>query len=381
MKTVSQLSSVLSGYLPAVGPSPTTMVGMLNQVLPRLYEQGDYQCLLTEWETDVSSGYFPLPPQYSAIISATLNDVPVVIRSLKYETQHPGTGPLSNGVSETFGFIDKGLFPLMSEIASVGADEFIFTSTAAFASGDVVTVTYNDSVDGYLVTAVPLHAIAPTFSAASDSGDGNTILTVSSSTGLVANMGITITGASTAYNATWRVVSVTDATHIVIDKEWTATTTGTIANAKRLMPPNAISSVIKVEYASLPADTMMKDADGIIYAILPAGDGISQFRRFNCPQVPSETTDEYLATCIVKRAFIPLTSTSDVVYIDNIQALKYGIQAVIYEDQGEFQAATISWGKAKKAMDDQEWDTRGGVQETQSVNPWGTGIAGINGRY
>jgi len=382
MKTVTQINSVLSTYLPASGGvSPSTMIGMLNQVLPRIYEMGDWQALLTEWEVDISSGYFFLPPDYVTINSATINGDPVQIRSLSYETQYPGTGPLSGGVGSAYGFIDKGLGPLMSEISTEGADEFLFTSTSSFSSGDTVTVTFNDAVDGRIEVTIPLHAISTSITSASDAGSGNTTLVVSSTTGFVANMGVTITGAGTGYNDTWRVVSVTDATHLVIAKAFTATTTGTVANAKALYPPYLISSVEKVEYASLPAKVMMKDADDIIYAILPPGDGISQYRRFNCPQVPEDTTEEFLATCVVKRAFIPLTANSDAVHIDNIAAIKSAIFAVIYEDRGELEAADIQWQKAKKFLEDETWNVRGGVQETQSVNPWGAGISGINGRY
>lgn len=382
MKTVTQINSVLSTYLPASGGvSPSTMIGMLNQILPRFYEMLDHPAMLAEWETDISSAYFFLPPDYCAINSATINGEPVQIRSLTYETQYPGTGPLAGGVGSAYGFIDKGLGPLMSEISTEGADEFLFTSTSSFSPGDTVTVTFNDAVDGRIEVTIPLHAISTSISSASASGDGNTTLVVSSTTGFVANMGVTITSGGTGYNDTWRVMSVTDATHMVIAKTFSATTTGTVANAKALYPPYLISSVEKVEYASLPAKVMMKDADDIIYAILPPGDGISQYRRYNCPQVPEDTEDEFVAICVVKRAFVPLTSTSDPVYIDNIGALKAAIFAVIYEDRGELEAAQIEWDKAKALLEKETWNVRGGVQETQSVNPWGAGVAGINGRY
>ena len=393
MKTVSQINTVLSGYLPpAAGQSPaTTMILMMNQVQPKLYAEGNWPSLTTEYIVDVSAGYFCLPNDYECVLSASLDEYPVQIRSLDYETRRLGTGTLGRSVSIIYGFVDKGYVALMSDIASVGCDELIFTCpSASFASGDTATITYTDSEDGYAQVVLPLQTITVDTSIASGdavtAGSGTqTKLTVTSTTGLVAGLGLKltqVTGTDATYVGTFRIAVVDDATHVTIEKDFVALT-GTVsaASTPRLMPANSITSVESLEYASLPGKTMVKDADGIIYAILSAGDGCSKYRRYECPQIPSDTTEEWTARCVVKRKFMPLTANSEFVLIDNINALKHGMLAVIAEDNADLDRADKHWANAIKILNEELYDCRGGVEEMPLIEPWGPGVRGIMSLY
>jgi len=360
------------------------MILMLNQVLPRLYQAGDWHRLLVpDVEVDGSAGYFGLSPDYECIISATLNDVPIRIRGLTYETHPKSQGPVSDGVSYGYGLIDQGVSIMMSDLAETGADEFVFTSQSSFASGDSVTVDFNDTVDGRFSVTLPLNSISTSISSASSGGTGLTTLVVTSTTGMVANMGLVISGASVStYNGTWRVEEVTDSTHIKIVADYTSTFTGTISNSTRiLMPPNAIESVYSIYGTSLPDRVMMKDNDGIIYAILMPGDGFSEFRRYKVPQVPDDTDDEFTINAVCKRKFYPLVANTDKVYLDNEVALKYGFMAVIAEDNGELDKAEAFWSKAKETLGLEVSNTRGGENDHMVIEPWGPGISGMAGRY
>jgi hypothetical protein len=373
---------------------------MLNIVLPRLYQMGDWKALEAEWSVDGSAGYFALPPDYESILSARSFDYPITIHSQNYEFQNTGPGYLGTSAGHVYGFVDMGWHPLMSEIASTGCDEFIFTTTGTFASGDTAKITYTDTEEGHTEVTLPLHTITvasatspAAISAAADGGTDSTtgeVLTTlttanNSAMGLVAGLGLTlsqISGTDATYIGTFRIHSIPTTTSVKIVKSYVALS-GTLAavTTPRLMPVSTIESVESLVYTSLPARTLVKDADGIIYAILPAGDGVSSFRRYRVPQVPEDATEEWSIDCLVKRAFFPLTSTSDIVYLDNLSALRYAFQAAVYEDEGDPERGKIYWDKAKKALDDELFDTRGGVQKIPEFNIWGDGVMPLHSRY
>lgn len=384
-KTVAQLTTQLTPYLAISNTlsAGETLIGMLNITLPRIYQLGDWKALRYEYQADVSAGYFCLPMDSESVLQANIEGIPVSIHDSSFEYQKRGPGQMDRPVSSLWGIIDRGFLALMSELPDGGADEFIFTSIAPFASGDYAKITYLDSLEGFTEVNLPLFSTATSVTgAATYADDLETLLTVTSSTGFVVNAQVTITSASAGdedYEETWRVSAVPDGTHIAIVKEWDgdAAVTATITSNPTLRPENSIGSVDSLEFTSLPARTMMKDADGIIYAILPPGDGISQFRRYDVPQVPESTEDEFLMTCVVKRAFTPITSTSQAVLIDNIPALKAAFQAVSYEDNGDFQRSEQYWDRCRAILDGQLFDTKGGVEQLPQVSIWGTGVAGL----
>lgn len=387
MRTVAQITTELTPYLAVANRNSagTSILAMLNLVLPRLYSEGDWDRLLYPYEVDAVSGYFCLPPEAECITRATLNSMPIDINDQIYEYQIGGPGQIERPVGHAIGLIDQGYRSLMSEIAEEGADEFIFTSNSAFASGDTVLITYEDTDAGYTQVTLPLHTISIVISGAADGGSGLTDLTVTSSAGLVAGLGLTITqltGTDATYISTFRIASVPDATSVIIVKDYVALT-GTIAGAStpRLMPESTIASVESLVYTSLPAKTWMKDADGITYAILSPGSGAAEFRRYEVPQVPPESTDEWPVECILKRKFIPLTASTDLVYLDNLTALRYAFQAACYEDEGDSERAHVYWGKAIKSLNDHLADKRGGAKKNVTFNPWGEGVSPLPCRY
>ena len=313
MLTVAQINSSLSAYLPLSDGSSgaTTALTMLNQVLPRINDLGNWKAMQAEIELDCSSGYIALPPDYDSILAARLNDIPVRVNGQFYEYQETGPGLLEPPVSRGWGIVDAGFTPLMSDIATAGVAELTFTlASGAFASGDNITVEY--SMDGSFAT----------FTSNPTSG-----------------------------------TSVT------------------------LTPASNIMSVESIKFTSLPSRVVVTDADGVIYAILPPGDGVSQYRRYKVPQPPPDTTDEWVLTCLVKRRFIPLTSTSDIVYLDNLTALKHAFLAVVAEDNADLDRAAKHWAACEKQLQSELTQNRGGAKGYPNINIWGAGVAGLPSYY
>ena len=145
MKTVAQINSLLSAYLPLNDghSSATSIIPMLNQVLPRLYDMGNWRALQDQIDMDASAGYLCLPEDYESIIMARLNDCPIEINSPHYEYQRKGPGYIENPVSYIYGLIDEGFVPTMSDLPIDGVDALTFTLiSGTWDASDSIRVDY-----------------------------------------------------------------------------------------------------------------------------------------------------------------------------------------------------------------------------------------------
>jgi hypothetical protein len=148
-----------------------------------------------------------------------------------------------------------------------------------------------------------------------------------------------------------------------------------------LTPANTISSVESIVYTSLPDRTMCKDADDVIYAIMPAGDGVTAYKRYKTPQVPDDTSQTWTAQLFVKRAWIPVTAATDIVYLDNLNALRYAFQGVIADDNEDPERGERHWSKAQKELDNELAQARGGAKTHTRISPWGRFQGPVRSRY
>jgi hypothetical protein len=145
VKTVAQINSLLSAYLPLNDghSSATSIIPMLNQVMPRLYDMGNWRALQDEIDIDASNGYFCLPEDYESIIMARLNDIPVDIQSIHYEYQKKGPGYIDAPVSFIYGLIDEGFVPTLSDLPIEGLDAITFTLVSGtWDASDSIRVDY-----------------------------------------------------------------------------------------------------------------------------------------------------------------------------------------------------------------------------------------------
>lgn len=165
----------------------------------------------------------------------------------------------------------------------------------------------------------------------------------------------------------------------------TASNSPTSGTTFTLTPASNILSIESISYASLPGRVLAQAEDSssnnITYAILLPGDNTAQFRRYQVPQVSSETSQTWTLDAVVKRAFMPVSSASDMVRLDNVEALKHGLLAVIAEDASDLARSELHWAKAEKALSNVLNQSRGGAKSYPQVNPWGNGIGAIPNRY
>lgn len=145
MKTVAQINSLLSAYLPLNDghSSATSIIPMLNQVMPRLYDMGNWRALQEQIDMDASAGYLCLPEDYESIIMARLNDFPIDIQSPHYEFQKKGPGYIEGPASFIYGLIDEGFVPTMSDLPIDGVDALTFTLiSGTWDASDSIRVDY-----------------------------------------------------------------------------------------------------------------------------------------------------------------------------------------------------------------------------------------------
>lgn len=162
MKTVAQINSMLSAYLPLNDghSAATSILPMLNQVLARLYNMGNWRALQQEIQLDVSSGYVCLPEDYESILSARVNDIPIEINGQHYEYQRTGPGLLERPVSYIFGLTDEGFVPTMSDLPSAGLEDLTFTLIeGTWAADDFIRVEYVTE-DGKIVYSPTLTGLS-----------------------------------------------------------------------------------------------------------------------------------------------------------------------------------------------------------------------------
>jgi hypothetical protein len=315
MRTVSQISALLSSY---VTPGATFRTS-LNMVLDRLYQYGDCKDLEAEVSFDGTSGYICLVPDYASILAARINDIPVDIKTTRYEYQRRGPGLLYAPTSTIYGLIDEGFVPVMSDLPEDGLAALTFTVTGGgvWATGDSIVIVYDTASHGRKTSTL---AIA---------------------SGLTAGQ-----------------------------------TTAT------LTPLSNITSFTAISHTSMPDRVLAtqddEDDNTIIYAILLPGDNTARFRRYQVPQAPTADLDTYTVDALCKRAFIPLVADTDYVILDNIQALRYGLLALVQDDAGNHDEADILWERAYKALNDDLSESRGGAEGLPNIEFHGRGIAPIS---
>ena len=116
---------------------------------------------------------------------------------------------------------------------------------------------------------------------------------------------------------------------------------------------------------------MVKDADDVVYAILVDSDGVAAFRRYKVPQISDTTTQEWTAQLYVKRRWIPVSSTSDIIYVDNLPALQNAMLRTIYRNNGDMERASYHWKEVQKCLDMEAAQSRGGAKTNLEIHPWG----------
>jgi hypothetical protein len=134
-----------------------------------------------------------------------------------------------------------------------------------------------------------------------------------------------------------------------------------------------IDSVVSIRYDGL-ADTFdirtdALDSDTTIATVGPDS-GVTRYRRF---RLNRSTNGQTTVHVLCKRAFQPVHTEDDIVYINNIGALKHGLLGRLMEDNADIERAEYHWNKCMLLLEEEAATSRGAAIPRLNVDPYGTG--------
>jgi hypothetical protein len=134
-----------------------------------------------------------------------------------------------------------------------------------------------------------------------------------------------------------------------------------------------ISSVISIRFDALTdiydIRTDPMDSNTTVATIGPDS-GVTRYRRFRLNKSTDGLTTVHV---LCKRAFQPARSDDDIVYVNNVGALKHGLLGRLMEDNADIERAEYHWAKCMQLMEEEASSSRGAALPRLNVDPYGTG--------
>ena len=164
------------------------------------------------------------------------------------------------------------------------------------------------------------------------------------------------------------VVTATDG-----DKIYHSTTDTVSDNDVPLTFAEDVNAVISIRFDGLTdaydIRTTAGNSDTTIATVGPDS-GVTRYRRF---RLNRSTNDETVVHVLCKRAFQPVRSDNDIVYVGNVGALKHGLMGRLMEDNADIERAEYHWNKCMQLMEEEAATSRGAAIPRLNVDPYGTG--------
>lgn len=157
------------------------------------------------------------------------------------------------------------------------------------------------------------------------------------------------------------------------DKIYVSTTNSVSDNDVPLTFDEPVNSVISIQFDGLTdaydIRTTAVDTDTTIATVGPDS-GVTRYRRFRLNRSTDGVTKVHV---LCKRAFQPVRSDNDIVYVSNVGALKQGLLGRLMEDNADIERAEYHWNKCMQLMEEEAASSRGAALPRLNVDPYGTG--------
>jgi len=308
--TVKAVTKALSDY---VRPDED-IVAKLNMVMPRIYAMGMWRDLLYDWSIETTNDYFALPEHAESLLGAMVQNSPVEMQSQWHDYRISGYA--SDGPAPIFGVVDDGFHP---------------------AKEDIV---HEESGDIYRIIA---HPVAP-----------NTLLPTEGSVTVVY-------GRSTDGSVGEDTVG-----------EYTFELNG---GASITTPHDDIMDIKSISFSDVPEEVELKYGDsGHTISITVAtikGDGVARYRRFRFANSSGSTRNVKL---LLKRAWEPVLTQDDIIYLGNLNAIKHGLLGMLAEDNADLERAQYHWTICRQLLDEELDAARGAAKPKPILKPVGNQI-------
>lgn len=298
----------LSNQLSAYVQPELSFSQVLNLVMPRIYAMGYWRDLAYELNITTSNGYFALPTEAESVMAATLDGSPQRLWSEWHDYNITGI-PDGYKANNQFGVIDDG-FSTTKELIPDDVDHQLTLVSASSSN------------------------VLP--------NEGNVYITYTTSTGQFFDINFDLTQVTVGISS-YDITGVDDARSIQMIRF-----EGVPEQIKLIASPDA----------------------GVTQYVLAEGkeDFVSRYRRFRC-RMPNNGETQVISL-LLKRAFMPLTSDSDIVYLGNVNAIKHGILATTAEDNADIERANYHWQVCRSILDEEKDAYRGGTRQAVRIDPY-----------
>ena len=308
--TVKAVTKALGDY---VRPDED-IVAKLNMVMPRIYAMGMWRDLLYDWSIETTNDYFALPEHAESLLGAVLQNSPVDAQAQWHDYRISGYA--TDGPSPIYGVIDDGYHPTKEDLV------------------------HEESGDIYRIIAYP---VAP----------NTTLPTEGSITVVYGRSTDSEVGEDTIGEYTF-------------DLNGGSTVTTSDAD---------IMDIKSISFSDVPEEVELKyGASGIPTPITVAtvkGDGVARYRRFRFYNSSSETKNVKL---LLKRAWQPVLTQDDFIYLGNLNAIKHGLLGMLAEDNADLERAQYHWTICRQLLDEELDAARGAAKPKPILKPVGNQI-------
>jgi len=309
--TVAGVEEALSKFK-SVGSS---FIQELNLVLPRLYAMGMWRDLLFETVISSTDGNFTLPDDGESIISAMIDNDPVSSKTRFHDYRL--TGRNSDGTTLfSYGIVDDGFAPSINEL---------------------------DPSKSYHIKVEP---IKPQTSIPRTSSNFLTI------TGLSADS----TPVMQTYTPSFDTAAPSTSSSINF------TTITEIRNGDSSLPAPVLVSAVNNSDAT----------DTLELAFVQEANKVSNYRRYRIGNDVANTTKKTMRL-LIKRRFVPLINSSDIVRPSNLNAIKHGLLGNVAEENADLERANYHWGVCRRLLDEELDAYRGEAKPVLRFDPSGSG--------
>lgn len=144
-----------------------------------------------------------------------------------------------------------------------------------------------------------------------------------------------------------------------------------ISNAASMtMVDTDVRKILEIRYEGVPVSVVLEATDGTNTYTLAEGRGdfVARYRRFRTSSPSNGDTQKVFL--LLKRAFLPLMSESDVVYLGNINAIKCAILATTAEDNADIERSGYHWQVCRQLLEEEKDANRGAARQVFTIDPY-----------
>lgn len=280
---------------------------VLNMALPRLYSLGYWKDLIMQEVQSTTYGYFTLPRNAESVIAISVDAVPTRPHSIWHDLRV--IGPSQSTPPTIFGAVDDGLHA--TEVDIPAANDYFLT-----------------------INPVSPHSTLPS--------EGRVDIEV-----------VTDAGATK---------------YLVFDMDGSAS-----KQVLAAVEGSYITDIRSISFVDVPRVVEVwaeSNTEGVETIRVGSGRGteVARYRRF---RINNETSSERVVYMLLKRRFETLLDQDDIVYLDNINALKHSILGTVAEDNADLERANYHWGVCNLLLDQEKDAHRGMVRPTLKIDPTG----------